>query len=235
MSLLVKSVVATGFIVSGILAAWCMFTLMGKAKRKLSGTALRRLHKIFGFIFLILSLVLTYYCAKFVRAGGDNLPVRAVIHSVIAVGLLIVLLLKLIIVQFYREFIRFVPVMGIMVLVLALVVFATSAGFYFLTRSKPLPVVTDEAAASLSAKAQEGMAIYENQCAFCHHADKLDSKLGPGLKGLLKSETLPSSGRPATLENVRSQLVDPVGGMPSFESTLSEEEMEALLEYLGTL
>jgi mono/diheme cytochrome c family protein len=235
MSLLVKSLVATGFIVSGILAVWCMFTLMGKAERKLSGTVLRRLHKVFGFIFLLLLLVLTYYCAKFVRAGGDNLPVRAVIHSVIAVGLLIVLLLKVIIVQFYREFIRFVPVMGITVLVLALVVYATSAGFYFLTRSKPAAARTAQPPVSLSATEQAGMAIYESQCAFCHHADKLDSKLGPGLKGLLKSETLPSSGRPATLENVRSQLVDPVGGMPSFESTLSEEETKALLEYLGTL
>lgn len=227
--------IATGFVISGVLAVWCMFTLMGKAERKLSGTTLRRLHKLFGFIFLVLLLVLTYYCAKFVRAGGDSLPVRAVIHSVLAVGLLAVLLIKVIIVQFYKEFIRFVPVTGIIVLVLAVVVYATSAGFYFLTRSRPAPAGTTQTAVSLSGREQEGMAIFDKQCAFCHHADKLDSKLGPGLKSLLKSENLPSSGRPATLENVRSQLIDPLGGMPSFRSTLSEEDINALLAYLVTL
>lgn len=235
MSLFVKSLIATGFIIFGFLAVWSMFTLMGRTETKLGKTALRRIHKIFGFIFLILLLVLSYYCAILVRAGGDNLPIRGVIHSVLALGLFIVLILKIAIVRFYNQFMRFVPVMGIIVFVLAFLVYATSAGFYFLMQARSKPATPPEMTTSLSILEQQGKDIFEEHCAFCHHADRLDSKLGPGLKGILKAETLPASGRPATRENVRDQLVKPVGGMPSFKTTLSEEDLGALLVYLGTL
>jgi mono/diheme cytochrome c family protein len=212
-----------------------MFTLMGKPERKQSGTALRRLHKTSGFVFLFLLLVLTYYCAKFVRLGGDNLPMRAVIHSLLSLGLLIVLLLKVFIVQFYRGLMRFVPVMGIIVFVLALLVYATSAGYFFLVRTRPRSAQLAERAPSLSALEEEGKEVFDRHCVLCHYADRLESKLGPGLKGLLRGETFPASGQPATLENVRRQLLEPTGGMPSFKTTLSEEDLEALLAYLDTL
>jgi mono/diheme cytochrome c family protein len=79
-----------------------------------------------------------------------------------------------------------------------------------------------------------GRAIFDNKCSFCHYADREQSKLGPGLMGILKKESLPVSGRPATRANVISQLKTPIGTMPSFAS-LSDQEIADLLAYLETL
>jgi mono/diheme cytochrome c family protein len=81
---------------------------------------------------------------------------------------------------------------------------------------------------------ERGREVFANQCSACHYHDRTDSKLGPGLEGLLTRDALPSSGRPATLENVLSQLRSPIGTMPSFKS-LGDRPAADLLAYLETL
>ncbi len=72
-------------------------------------------------------------------------------------------------------------------------------------------------------------------CVQCHDADRTADQFGPGLEGLLDRQTLPSSGRAATRENVRRQLVDPYDSMPSYADRLNDEQMQALLDYLESL
>jgi len=81
---------------------------------------------------------------------------------------------------------------------------------------------------------QKGAELFNNLCAGCHYADKTDAKLGPGLLGLFRGEKLPSSGRLATEENVRSQLKTPFEKMPAYQD-LSEEQLTDLIVYLKTL
>ncbi len=82
--------------------------------------------------------------------------------------------------------------------------------------------------------AREGAALFNQRCAVCHHSDKKDYKIGPGLQGLFQQEKLPVSGRPITEANVRSQLQTPFRNMPAFPE-LSEEKLEAVIAYLKTL
>ncbi len=79
-----------------------------------------------------------------------------------------------------------------------------------------------------------GRALFEAKCSFCHYVDREESKLGPGLEGVLKNANLPSSGRPANPDNIRSQIESPAGQMPSFAS-LSDREVADILAYLKTL
>jgi cytochrome c2 len=213
----------------------CMLTLMGRAERKISATFLRRLHKITGGIFAVLYLVIGYFCLHYVKMLGDGMSTRAVFHGLLALALFVVFALKLSIVQFYKQFLRYVPGLGMTVFALAFAVFFTSAGYFFLMigQTKEAEKVISET--STPADANRGRALFDNQCSFCHYADRTDSKLGPGLKGVLMQETLPVSGRAATPENVTQQLLDPYQNMPSFRSSLSEQEIEDLLAYLKTL
>jgi hypothetical protein len=59
--------------------------------------------------------------------------------------------------------------------------------------------------------------------------------MGPGLKGLMDREELPVSGRPATRENVKKQLVAPYDSMPSYEDRLTDEALRKLVDYMETL
>jgi mono/diheme cytochrome c family protein len=234
MSLYTKSVLAIFFLAFGLIAVICMLTLMGRAERKISATFLRRLHKIAGAIFAVMFLVISYFCLHYVKMLGDGMSVRAVFHGVLALALFAILALKLSIVQFFKQFLRYVPGLGITAFALALTVFFTSGGYFLLVTGETTEAVEPTSEKSVSADAASGRALFESKCGFCHYADRADSKLGPGLKGVLAGEKLPASGRPATPANVKNQLLTPYRSMPSFDA-LSEQEIEDLIAYLGTL
>jgi len=82
--------------------------------------------------------------------------------------------------------------------------------------------------------ASEGAAIFDRSCSMCHYADRTDKKVGPGLKGLYAKDQMTVSGWEMTDENVRRQLKTPFADMPPF-ADLSEEEIQALIDYLQSL
>ena len=234
MSLYAKSVISILFLVVGLITMVAMLTLMGRTERKTSEAFLRRVHKGAGALFAVMYLVISYFCLHYVEMAGEGLSTRAVFHGVLAVALFFVLVLKISIVQFYKQFLRYVPGLGMTVFGLAFAVFFTSAGYFFLVTEKTTAAGDATSEVSEASGVERGRALFDNQCSFCHYADKTDSKLGPGLKGVLKGETLPASGRPATPENVTQQLLNPYQSMPSF-SSLSEQEIKDLVAYLTTL
>ncbi len=218
-------------------AALSMFTLMGRQNRKMKPSLLKILHKINGYIFLLLLLVISYFCIKYVAGIGDRLPPRAISHIILALFLLIIFFIKILIVRFFKQFLKFVPVLGMIVLSLAFVVTATSAGFYLLRSANSSSSNVENSILSTNSiedSAEKGEVLFQNKCSSCHYADKEDTLIGPGLKELLKNEKLPHSGRPATIENVRSQLINPVSFMPSFKD-LPEQDLADLLAYLGII
>ena len=82
----------------------------------------------------------------------------------------------------------------------------------------------------------EGAALFQDAgCAQCHYTGSRETKIGPGLEGLFERESLPVSGRPVTVENVRRQLEDPYENMPSFADELDHEEMHLIVDHLKTL
>jgi len=235
--LLIKSLLAVLFLIASLIAVASMLHMMGKSDKKTSPNVLRRIHKTAGFLSFILLIVISYFCIKYWVKLGDQASLRAVFHAVLAFGLIIIFILKISIVQFYKQFLRYVPVLGMIVFCFAFVVFCTSAGYFFLTKLCAHPTATEETATTttmIPGNIGKGRALFEEKCSSCHFAERDESKLGPGLKGLLKKETLPFTGRPATLENVRAQLTRPTVSMPSFAS-LSTQELADLLEYLKSL
>ncbi len=234
---LFKSILAIFFLFAAIIAVITMLSLMGKAKRKVSVQILRKMHKSSGFVFTGLFLVISYFCLKYWAIVGDQLSTRAVFHGVLSLTLIIILILKLSIVQFYKQFLRLVPVMGMIVFVLSFVVFSTSAGFFFLRTVGARAESSDisEPPQTLpQGSAEKGAALFKSKCLSCHYADQEETKHGPGLKNILKKESLPFSKRPANVENIKKQLKTPFLTMPSFVS-LSEQEIADLIAYLKTL
>ncbi len=85
-----------------------------------------------------------------------------------------------------------------------------------------------------------GEKIFQSKCVMCHNADSTKDKLGPGLQGLFKNKELPKSHKPATEENVRTQIENgsphakPMG-MPAFKGKLTPSQIDDLIAYLKTL
>ena len=93
---------------------------------------------------------------------------------------------------------------------------------------------------ALSPAAKAGKKLFDQNCTLCHIADQTTTKIGPGLKGVLKNKELPYSHRPATVANVREQIEkgNPQGKpmpMPPFANKLSKTQLDDLIAYLKTL
>ena len=233
---LLKSILAIFFLLAAIIAVVSMLSLMGKTERKTSEKLLRKMHKSSGFVFTGFLFVISFFCLKYWAIVGDQLSTRAVFHGVLSLTLIIILILKLSIVQFYKKFLRFTPAMGMIVFVLSFMVFSTSAGFFFLRTlgAKAESPDISEPAQTPQGSAEKGAALFKSKCLSCHYADQEENKHGPGLKNILKKESLPFSKRPANVENIKKQLKTPFLAMPSFVS-LSEQEIADLIAYLKTL
>jgi len=232
---LLKSILAIALLITGLSAATAMLISMGRAEKKASPITLRKIHRTAGYLFALLLLVLAILGIKIFVGAGDTLSHRAVLHAFLALFLVFILLLKIVLARFYRSFLRIVPGLGMTVLVLVLVVFSVSAG-YFLLRTA---FTADSLSAApntplLQGDANKGNDLFARHCASCHYSDKEDNKLGPGLKGLFQKGSLPLSARAATEENVRRQMMRPFRSMPSFGS-LTPQEVADLIAYLKTL
>ncbi len=236
----VKSVLALVFVAAGSAAALAMFALMGRSEHKTSPMTLRRLHRAMGYVFVVLLVVTTVLCVRYVAQVGDRISVRAALHGVLAVLLIGVLAVKIVIVRWFKGLLNVAPALGVTVLVLAVAVAATSAGYFFvrLGAARGVDVAGVETASGVAVPAggdaDRGRGIFEENCSACHAADSDESGFGPGLKGLFRNDKLPASGRAATVGNVVGQLREPVGMMPSF-SSVAGQDLADLVEYLKTL
>jgi len=232
---IIKTIIGWLFLIAGLVAVATMLTIMGKQEKKTPASKLRKYHKFFGMTFLFLMLVNAGLGIHYWAQAGDSLSTRAVLHAVFGLSLVIILLLKLSIVKIYMNFLRYAPTLGMLVFCLGFVVFAISGGFYSV-RSLLATPQADSASITITLKgeSQAGATVFETRCSSCHYADKEDDLFGPGLAGILNRETLPTSGREASLENVKNQLLKPYRSMPAFDM-LSEREMADLLAYIATL
>ena len=228
----VKTLLAVLLVAAGMTAALSMLTLMGKTERKLGVMTLRNMHRAAGYSFAVLLVVLAAMGLSYLGAAKDTLPLRGVLHWTLGSLLVFLLLLKLVVVRVYKQFLKFVPVMGMMVITLALVVATLSAVFFVVTGGlSPAP----GAMSGTEGTAELGRATFATYCSDCHNSDSQERKVGPGLAGLFDRDALTIGDRPVTRENVRGQIVTPAGTMPSFGGFLSEEQLSDVVDYLETL
>ena len=98
------------------------------------------------------------------------------------------------------------------------------------------------AGAALSGAAKPGDAvkgkdIFSQNCDVCHNTDSDEVKVGPGLKGLFKKDTLTSDNKKKVTDANVMAIINKgsPAGMPAFEDQLSEQERADVLAYLKTL
>jgi len=232
-----KLILGTIFFFSGLAATLTMLFLMGRAEKKTSPATLRKLHKFFGFIFFLLLLVLGFMGMRYWVSVGDDISTRAVMHALLALSLFIIFITKIAIVQFFKQFLKMAPTLGLIVFCLSFVVIAISGKFYVLRGYYTTPAsetIQTSSSGRIQERAEEGKEIYDTKCLSCHAADTDEKKIGPSLRGLFKKGSLPHTGNPTTVENVKMQLIRPVLTMPAFKD-FTEQELANLFAYLQML
>jgi cytochrome c1 len=232
-----------------------MFEVLGRREKKYSIDNLKRTHRISGYVYILLFMTITYFCLHYMASAKTELSSRASLHSFIAVTILALLGIKLSFIRMYRQLYDQVRCLGIAIAILTFGLVSLSGGYYMLIskfgtdasfktfvqytatmniekdkNKKILGIIIDEDAESIG----RGKNLFGSKCSFCHEAYSAESKVGPGLKGVLKNARLPVSNKPALPENIIKQIKQPFNRMPSFEY-LTDEEIDDLLAFLNTL
>jgi hypothetical protein len=129
---LLKSLIAMALLGTALATFLSMMALMGKTERRTDPVKLRKLHHAAGYAYLLLLVPLVYFGATFLADLGEGISVRAVFHFVLAALLLALVLLKVLIVRVYKQFLKYAPGLGMAVFTLTVVIFLITAGYFFL-------------------------------------------------------------------------------------------------------
>jgi mono/diheme cytochrome c family protein len=241
----VKSLLAIPLLVLVLVSLFTMFEVFGRGEKKYNIEKLKKIHRANGIMFILLYLVITYFCIEFLWKAKTETSPRATFHAELALAVILLLGLKISFVRVYRQFYGQARVLGIIIALLSLAMIANSAGHYLLVtkfgldlpakkakemKRGPLKVTVKTDPESIG----KGKELYEAKCTFCHDPYSDKTAVGPGHKGLLKNPTLQASQKPATPENVVEQLLNPYQLMPSF-AYLSDEDILSLIAFLNTL
>jgi hypothetical protein len=251
-----KSLLSIMLFASAALSTYAMFEVFGRSTAPASIDRFKRLHKISGYLFVVLFVLISYLCIGFAAAAKAEPSPRAAIHIFLALAFIALFLIKVLSVRAYRQFYGQAKTIGIMMGVISFVLVGISGGFYLVVsgfgqdrtidksvyyqlRGPFLTVVKTGAPGAEAVRTdrlsiERGRTLFAARCGACHDPLSTNTIVGPGLKGLLKNPVLPISKNPATAESIRFQLRQPRGRMPSF-AYLSEEEMGELIAYLNTL
>ncbi len=246
--LFIKSIISIFVFLQALVAAFTMFELLGRSEKRFNVKWLRLAHRINGYFFILMFLGLSYVCIVYLLIPMGELSARAVFHSLFALEAFLMLMLKISFIRFYRQYFPKVPYFGITIFFLTVSLVASSGGYYLVKygasgaraeESVEAPAPSAEKAQATDAGAEnealiaKGRKVFTSTCAACHRPDSEATLIGPGLKGILKRESLPVSGRPATEENIHNQIENPYKSMPVLG--LSEEKIEQVIAFLKTL
>ena len=251
-----KSLLSLLLLLCAGLSMYTMFEIFGRGPSVASAGNFKKLHKLSGYVYVLLFVLLSYLCIGFMIASKAEPSSRAALHIVLAYSLIVLFILKVLFVRVYRQFYAQARTIGIVMGVMSFVLVGITGGYYvavsglgkdrsidksaFYELKGPFLRVVGTGIPGVAAirtdrlSIERGRTLFRSRCASCHDPLTTTTIVGPGLKGLLKNLALPVSRHPATAESVRFQLRQPAGRMPSF-AYLSEDEMSDLLAYLNTL
>ncbi|NJD56522.1 MAG: cytochrome c [Nitrospirae bacterium] len=246
---LIKSLLAVVLLLLSLVNMMTMFEMFGRQERKFDPETLRKVHRLSGTVFFLLSLGIAYICLDFlVKTKAEPSP-RSALHAVFSVAVLFLLSLKVLFNRVYRQFYGRLQTMGLILAFVSTAMISSSAGYFLLVskfgKETPASRTVEQkkdavqAAGHMAAKTdpasiERGKKVYGSKCTFCHDPFSNKTLTGPGHKGILKNPLLPVSKKAATPENVAHQLRTPYKDMPSF-SSLSDDDVQDVIAYLNTL
>jgi mono/diheme cytochrome c family protein len=252
----IKSLLSLGLLLGAGLSMYTMFEIFGRGTSAVSAGHFKKLHKVSGYVYVLLFVLVSYLCIGFMMASKAEPSPRAALHVVLAWSIIVLFILKVLFVRVYRQFYAQARTIGMVMGVMSFALVGITGGFYlavtgfgkdrssdksaFYELKGPLLRVFGTGAPRFTAirtdrlSIERGRTLFLSRCSSCHDPLSTNTVVGPGLKGLFRNPALPVSKNPATAESVRFQLRQPMGRMPSF-AYLSEEEMNDLIAYLNTL
>lgn len=127
------SMLGVVFVAMAALQVWLMLEVIGREKPRFNPHVLGILHRVNGYLFLVLYVVFLFVMFKKVAAANSPPDAKTIAHMVLAISIIPILLVKILIVRFYpKAFDIVVPMLGIGILTVAFALVFITGGYYFI-------------------------------------------------------------------------------------------------------
>ena len=182
MSPLIGSLISLFFLAIGMIMVIIMLNLQGNPSERPKGSLLKKFHRILGYIFILLYLVMLVDMIIEVSEAAIEFSPRIAIHLSLALLLFPLLMIKVLIVRYYKRLYSHLVNLGLIIFFLSFVMVLISAGYYLLHANPPAKntPVTMNSAAQLSEQEEldalyvKGKKILTQKCSLCHNHDRIN-------------------------------------------------------------
>lgn len=171
MSPLFNSVLSVVFIVCGFTAVFIMLELRGAPKDRSINPLLIKLHKIFGWIFTSIFLLMIIIMVLKVSGYTDKISPRISFHIVLSLALIPLLAVKISIARRYPRLSPNLVNFGPAVLIFAVALSGLTSGYYFLHSSDLKYVSLTEFDTQILDKTL-GQQVVNQKCNKCHSLER---------------------------------------------------------------
>src|SRR5580693_7409273 len=170
----VSAVIGVLFILMGAAAVWLIFDASARSRNPTARDRILRAHRIAGYLFIALFCFMTWFMLLRVEETPDELPLRSMLHILIAMVLAPLLLVKILIARYYKSFTTALVPLGLTIFTLGFVLIASAAGPYLLRRVTIKDISLQSinmGAARIDLKSSE--ALMRRRCSRCHALDRV--------------------------------------------------------------
>lgn len=169
---LTSSILAVMFVFIGGLTVFLMLEMFGKIKDNTGKTRWRYAHKIFGYLFLTLFIIILFFMVNKAAGIQKELSARAIAHIVLALTLIPLLIIKIVIAKRYPKLGSKLPMIGITIFVISFGLTGITAGYYALHRSN-LTYTTISSLNNGLLDLELGKSITNSKCNKCHSLERV--------------------------------------------------------------
>ncbi|HYL97921.1 MAG TPA: photosystem P840 reaction-center cytochrome c-551, partial [Blastocatellia bacterium] len=199
------------FVTAGGAAVWLMLASSGTARTQRTRKRMVQAHRAAGYLFIALFCVMAWLMIGKVADSPNDLPLRPMLHALLAIVLIPLLFVKVIIARYHKSYTNVLVALGLTIFTLAFVLIASTAGPYLIRKAATKNISLQSinmGAATIDVKASQQ--LVQTRCSQCHTLDRV--------VGARKDP----SGWLATVNRMRS--------LPG--SRISESDAKVILAYL---
>jgi len=172
MSPLFNSSLAVVFLVCGIAATLIMLELRGAPKARSINPTLIKLHKIFGWIFMGIFLLLVIVMIAKISGYKEEMSSRVSFHIALSLALIPLLGIKILIARRYPRLSPYLIAFGPIALAFAVALSGLTAGYYFI-HSLDIKYVSLSESDSQILDDNLGRQVVNQRCNKCHTLERV--------------------------------------------------------------
>ncbi len=162
------------FFLIGAAAVWLIFDASAGSRTQTARDRILRAHRIAGYLFIALFCFMSWFMLLRAKETPDDLPLRAMVHILIAMVLAPLLLVKVVIARYYKSFTAALVPLGLTIFTLGFVLVASSAGSYLFRKAVVKEVSLETVnMGGVKIDLQSSEALTQKRCSRCHNLDRV--------------------------------------------------------------